>query len=90
MLITGVSGGLRNQMFQYAFYKNLKSMGRFVKLDIQSMWNEKNVVHNRYELRWIFKLNVDFASALEGKRCLGKLNEKTVVVRFTELLQNIV
>lgn len=49
-----VSGGLGNQMFQYALYLNLKSKGKNVVLDI-SMYNF-NEMHNGYELKNIFNI----------------------------------
>ena len=33
MIIIQLSGGLGNQMFQYALYKQLKALGREVKID---------------------------------------------------------
>lgn len=49
------SGGLGNQMFQYAFYCNLKQQGYNVELDI-SYFNH-NSIHSGYELQKCFGIN---------------------------------
>ena len=49
MIIVKVTGGLGNQMFQYAMYKSLEKKGKHVKLDSTSYYNVKkhcgNEVH---------------------------------------------
>lgn len=50
-----ISGGLGNQMFQYAFALALRSKGYDVKIDI-SLYNRVKM-HNGYELRRIFGIN---------------------------------
>ncbi|TDE04761.1 alpha-1,2-fucosyltransferase [Flavobacterium sandaracinum] len=51
-----VSGGLGNQMFQYALYLSLKEKGKNVKLDT-SLFNFAKM-HNGYELERCFGLNI--------------------------------
>jgi hypothetical protein len=63
MLIIKVKGGLGNQMFQYALYKSLKSLGRTVKLDIS--WYSRNNLHNGYELERVFGITPEYASIEE-------------------------
>lgn len=43
-------------MFQYAFYRKLKAMGRDVKLDLD--WYKKCNAHNGFELERIFDINL--------------------------------
>ena len=40
MVIIHVMGGLGNQLYQYAMYEKLKSMGKEVKLDIHAYTEE--------------------------------------------------
>lgn len=72
MLIVAVAGGLGNQMFQYAFYRKMKHLKKNIKIDALALWNEKSVAHNGYELNRIFRLNVDFANAIERAGFLGR------------------
>lgn len=41
MIIVRVTGGLGNQMFQYAMYKSLEKKGKLVKLDSKSFYETK-------------------------------------------------
>ena len=54
MIIVKVTGGLGNQMFQYAMYKSLEKKGKHVKLDSTSYYNVKKE-HNGYELERVFE-----------------------------------
>ena len=74
MLIVRVTGGLGNQMFQYALYKSLINIGKDeVKLDI---FDSKNyLLHNGYELEKVFnvkpnKANINEISKLKVKKGL--------------------
>lgn len=60
MIIIKVMGGLGNQMFQYSFYKQLKSQIKDAKLDL-SVFENCNL-HNGYELNKIFNVDEDIAS----------------------------
>ena len=55
MIIVRVTGGLGNQMFQYAMYKSLEKKGKLVKLDSKSFYETKKE-HNGYELERIFDI----------------------------------
>ena len=67
MRIVKISGGLGNQMFQYAFAQALKAAGNAdVKLDLgtyraKSDYNGIDLVHNGFELADLF--NVEFEEA---------------------------
>lgn len=61
MLIIRVTGGLGNQMFQYAFYKMLLDIGKDeVKLDTFAFKDYS--LHNGYELENIFNINPNKAN----------------------------
>lgn len=55
MVIIRVWGGIGNQMFQYALYKEYQSRGIETKLDISFF--EKKSIHNGYELQEMFHIN---------------------------------
>ncbi len=67
MLIIAVVGGLGNQMFQYAFYRNLEQRERKVKIDIRSSWKDGEDSHDKYELNRIFLLRTDIATMEDRK-----------------------
>lgn len=55
-----VSGGLGNQMFQYALYLSLKEKGKNVSLDTSFFYILK--MHNGYELEKIFNLDSSYSN----------------------------
>ncbi len=63
MRIVKISGGLGNQMFQYAFSLSLKNAGNTeVQLDLgtyrdKSNYNGIDLVHNGFELKELFNIN---------------------------------
>jgi len=60
-----ITGGLGNQMFQYAFVLSLRSKGINVKLDISyyDFWKKYNWhMHNGYELEAVFGIQEDYIS----------------------------
>ncbi|MEK0290647.1 alpha-1,2-fucosyltransferase [Caldifermentibacillus hisashii] len=63
MNIIRVSGGIGNQMFQYALYLAFKIKGKDVKLDL-SFYNT-NSIHNNYELEKVFGIKADIATKRE-------------------------
>ncbi|MFI3213751.1 MAG: alpha-1,2-fucosyltransferase [Eubacteriales bacterium] len=57
MIIIQLSGGLGNQMFQYALYRQMKAMGKDVKIDISSKYGKSDnrpiqlsFLHTKYEV----------------------------------------
>ncbi len=46
-----MEGGLGNQLFQYALYRQLQSMGRTVKLDVTTEYGRE---HDRQQMLWAF------------------------------------
>lgn len=65
MLIIEVSGGLGNQMFQYALYTKLKEMGKDVRLDLSIYKNEHSV--RKFELD-IFQVDYQEATVKEIRK----------------------
>ncbi len=61
MLIVSFGAGLGNQMFEYAFYQQLKSLHPDKEIKIDSKYAFP-LAHNGIEVLRIFDLNVDFAS----------------------------
>ena len=66
MIIIRMMGGLGNQMFIYAFYLSLLSVGKSVKIDMT--WFEQTAAHNGYELDRIFEVKIAEASPEESKK----------------------
>lgn len=75
MNIVSITGGLGNQMFQYALCLALKSAGHTVKLDISKYDYYK--IHNNYELEDVFGINEHYASKSEVKK-YGYLKDNRV------------
>ena len=64
MVIIKIMGGLGNQMFQAALYKSMEIEGKEVKADLTHIQKYGNI-HNGYELKRIFGLNLVEASENE-------------------------
>ena len=77
MIIVRVTGGLGNQMFQYAMYKSLENKGKLVKLDSKSFYETKKE-HNGYELERIF----DIKPNKPTKEDLEKFDENNISTLF--------
>lgn len=73
MIIVKVTGGLGNQMFQYALYKSLKIKGNDVRLDPTSYYNVKKE-HNGYELEKVFDIHPNNAKQSE----IDKFDENNI------------
>ncbi len=84
MLILHFSGGLGNQMFEYALYCTLQQNGVHVKIDL-SHYN-KQKTHNGYELERIFNLQAVYANKAERTffKWLGKLQSKLFGTAYKE------
>lgn len=68
MIIVRIKSGLGNQMFQYAFYRNLKEKNITVKMDLSLYNNSYHLLnHNGYELNRLFSIKEDIATAEEIK-----------------------
>ena len=77
MIIVRVTGGLGNQMFQYAMYKSLEKKGKLVKLDSKYK-KKKKKEHNGYELERIF----DIKPNKPTKEDLEKFDENNISTLF--------
>ena len=44
-----MEGGLGNQLFQYALYRQLRFMGRTVKMDVTTEYGRE---HDRQQMLW--------------------------------------
>lgn len=73
MIIIQCIGGLGNQMFQYALYKNFKKLNIETSLDISDF--NKYSLHNGYELEKIFNLNIDYCPEILLKKFKVKRNQ---------------
>jgi Glycosyl transferase family 11 len=67
-VLVEIAGGLGNQMFQYAFYLKLKSCGYNAKL----YYDQRQQLHNGFELENIFNLNIKFVNESEINFLLDK------------------
>lgn len=69
MIILHLSGGLGNQMFQYAFGRaNAKKLGADLKLELT---NPTLIIHNGFELERIFNIQASEATQADMQAVLG-------------------
>ena len=96
MIIIRIMGGLGNQMFQYAMYLKLKSMGKDVKGDTTTFY--KLDLHRKYELSKFPNIKIEEATEEEKQhymemakrwyhRAAGKLLLSKKKVRIFERLR---
>lgn len=64
--VVRISGGLGNQMFQYAFYTSLLNKGKNVALDLS--WYNYYSVHNGFELDKVFSVPMRIATPKESRK----------------------
>ena len=74
MIVIKIKGGLGNQMFQYAFYLNLKNRGMDVKMDISGLdlYLDSS---GRGDIWDAFCVKKDFASTKEIQELLKNKNK---------------
>jgi len=84
MIIVRIIGGLGNQMFQYAFYKNLESKYSNVKCDV--IGYEKYKLHNGFNLEKAFNLKVNKAS-IEEIKSVTHLYETSI---FSKIIRKVI
>ncbi len=65
MDIIRMEGGLGNQLFQYALYRQLQSMGRTVKMDVTTEYGRE---HDRQQMLWAFDVAYEKATQEEINR----------------------
>lgn len=89
MIVIRMTGGLGNQMFQYAYYKALCMRGYDVKIDFEDYYQHQ--VHNGYELEKVFGILVKKATNQESidsgrsdKRIINKIKRK--IKKFFKLI----
>lgn len=86
MRIVRISGGLGNQMFQYAFSLALKAAGNSdVKLDLSAYsrkanYNGIDLIHNGFELTNLF--NINFCEANKKEVARLSYQPKSILYRF--------
>jgi hypothetical protein len=74
MIIVELIGGLGNQMFQYAYYTQLKYLGYNVKSTVHRY--DKYKLHNGFELSNIFQnIDIEFATKEEDSIYYNKFNK---------------
>ncbi len=88
MIVLRFTGGLGNQMFQYALYRYLKRKYPEHKIKADISWYAWNDAHQGFELTRLFKrednpaFTLDEASIGEVFRAGGKLPQKNEFIRY--------
>ncbi len=92
MIILRFTGGLGNQMFQYALYRYLKRKYPGEKVKADTSWYSWNTAHQGFELVNLFKrednpcFELDEASVGEVFRVSGRLPQKNEFIRYINRL----
>ena len=60
-----MEGGLGNQLFQYALYRQLQFMGRTVKMDVTTEYGRE---YDRQQMLWAFDVHYEEATQEEINR----------------------
>ena len=81
MNIVRINAGLGNQMFQYAFFRALKTIYNDTKIDISEFKYRKH--HNGYELEKIFNITPNYASAKESNAMIDMSKNLFADIRRT-------
>lgn len=83
MVIIHVMGGLGNQLYQYAMYEKLKSLGKEVKLDLHAYrtQNQEEREWRELELDWLDGIQYDVCTKEERTRYLDNSMRLTDRIR---------
>lgn len=80
MQIVWCSGGLGNQMFQYAFYRSLQLGGKNVALDISGF--DGYELHNGFELDKVFSIKINLADKMLVNDIKQKISQVNLLKRI--------
>ena len=92
MIVVRFTGGLGNQMFQYALYRYLKRRYPQETVRADTSWYSWNTAHQGFELTKLFKresnpaFELDEATTGDVFRVSGKLPQKNEAVRYINRL----
>lgn len=84
MIVMRIMAGLGNQLFQYAFARNLKESGQEVYLDITSY--QTSPVHNGFELEHLFSINIPYARKEQIDKTCRFLKDLNIPKRISRKL----
>lgn len=88
MIVLRFTGGLGNQMFQYALYRYLKRKYPHETVKADTTWYSWNTAHQGFELAKLFKradnpeFELDEAGVAEVFRVSGRLPQKNEFIRY--------
>lgn len=83
MIVIRFQGGLGNQLFQYALYKEFEFLGKKVAADLQ--WFRENPEKRKYELQDVFGINV-----CEADRKIEFMNSRDIKGEAYRIFQKYV
>ncbi len=95
MKIVNINSGLGNQMFQFAFFLSLKNKYINEEIKIDKSWFEAEEFHNGFELKKIFKINLNYSTDIEnstlsrsGYTLAGRIKRKFLPKKKTEIIES--
>lgn len=87
-MIVKITGGLGNQIFQYAFAKALQYKYPQMKVELDTHFYEEKEVHNGYELENVFGINEQYYVGNSTVReLINKIHVKLGIVRGAKSVQ---